>query len=321
MSRFGLAAPGGSDGGPGGAQLGLGTAALGRPAYITTGHGEDLAGHTSVEAMRTNALAVFDAAFDAGVRYFDTARSYGRAEEFLAHWLSERSPEGVFIASKWGYEYVGEWNVDAPVHEVKDHGLEAFRRQASESRALLGDRLNLYQIHSVTPDSPALTDTDLHRELADLKDAGVNIGLSTSGPAQPEVLARIGAIEVGGEPLFDAVQVTWNLLEQSASEALCELSASGVVVILKEVLANGRLTARGDRGHLAVVDGAPPEPAALAAALAQPFADVVLSGALTGDQLLNNMRATEATMVAADPHGLAMDPHEYWRERSGRNWT
>ena len=64
--------------------LGLGLAALGRPAYINLGHGQDLAGRTDVGAMERNAHEVLDAAYAGGVRYVDAARSYGRAEEFLA---------------------------------------------------------------------------------------------------------------------------------------------------------------------------------------------------------------------------------------------
>src|SRR3712207_937828 len=70
--------------------VGLGLAALGRPAYITLGHAGDLGPDRSVEALRDLTHAVLDAAYAAGVRYFDAARSYGRAEEFLASWLAER---------------------------------------------------------------------------------------------------------------------------------------------------------------------------------------------------------------------------------------
>src|SRR5262249_51543427 len=70
------------------AQLGLGLAALGRPGYITLGHGEDLGGETSVAAMERHCHVMLDAAWTAGVRWFDAARSYGRAEQFLASWLA-----------------------------------------------------------------------------------------------------------------------------------------------------------------------------------------------------------------------------------------
>ena len=38
--------------------------------------------------MEARGHAVLDEAWAAGVRYFDAARSYGRAEEFLARWLA-----------------------------------------------------------------------------------------------------------------------------------------------------------------------------------------------------------------------------------------
>src|SRR5437764_5603476 len=106
----------------GGAQIGLGLAALGRPAYINIGHGRDLGPDRSVEALRERAWSVLDAARAAGIRYFDAARSYGRAEEFLGGWLTERriAPGELTVASKWGYTYVAEWRVDADVNEVKD---------------------------------------------------------------------------------------------------------------------------------------------------------------------------------------------------------
>src|SRR5690242_13859672 len=93
--------------------IGLGLAALGRPAYITTGRDEDLGegDDRSVESMETRSHAVLDAAGDVGIRYLDAARSYGYAERFLASWLRARSidPNDVTVGSKWGYRYVGEW--------------------------------------------------------------------------------------------------------------------------------------------------------------------------------------------------------------------
>src|SRR5882724_3434012 len=102
--------------------IGLGLAALGRPGYINLGHAGDLERRYDVAAMRDHAHAVFDAAWAGGVRYFDAARSYGRAEEFLASWLAVRSiaPEALTIGSKWGYAYMAGWQATAEVHEVKE---------------------------------------------------------------------------------------------------------------------------------------------------------------------------------------------------------
>src|SRR5271165_1955455 len=100
--------------------LGLGLAALGRPGYINLGHATDLAFDYDVAAMEARAHAALDAAWLAGVRYFDAARSYGRAEEFLGRWLAARRipPGAAAIGSKWGYVYTAAWQVVAERHEV-----------------------------------------------------------------------------------------------------------------------------------------------------------------------------------------------------------
>src|SRR5690242_21906168 len=68
-------------------RFGLGLAAVGRPGYINLGRDRDLPADRTVEALRERSYQLLDAAYAAGVRYFDVARSYGRAEEFLAGWL------------------------------------------------------------------------------------------------------------------------------------------------------------------------------------------------------------------------------------------
>src|SRR5580765_8059729 len=90
-------------------RFGLGMAALGRPAYITVGHEGDLPQGRSIEAVEAHAHRVLDRAFATGIRYFDAARSYGRAEQFLRAWVDSRGirPAEVVVGSKWGYRYTG----------------------------------------------------------------------------------------------------------------------------------------------------------------------------------------------------------------------
>jgi aryl-alcohol dehydrogenase-like predicted oxidoreductase len=189
--------------------IGLGLAALGRPGYLNLGHGDDLGSDRSVAALEVRAHAVLDAAHDAGVRYFDAARSYGRAEAFLASWLRRRglAPGEVTVGSKWGYTYTAEWQVQADPPEVKDLSVDTFRRQLGETRELLGDHLSLYQIHSATLESGVLDDAAVRDALAELRAGGVSVGLTTSGPRQAETVRR--AISVAG---FDTVQATWTEL-------------------------------------------------------------------------------------------------------------
>lgn len=283
--------------------------------------------------LRGRCHDVLDAAYAGGVRYLDVARSYGRAEEFLAQWLAARpAVDDVVVGSKWGYRYVGEWQLDAPVHEVKDHSVAAFREQLTATRALLGDRLSIYHVHSVTFDSPALSDVRLHRELAVLRDAGVRVGLSTSGPAQAPVVRRALQVSVDGSPLFTSIESTWNVLEPSAGTALAEAAAAGVTVIVKEAVANGRLAPGSDDAAPAAVAarevarglGVGVDQVAIAAALAQPWAWRVLSGAVTVRQVRENL-AGERVHLEPDAvlalTGRAESPEAYWAARSARRWT
>src|SRR4051794_17708021 len=151
------------------ARIGLGLAALGRPGYLNVGHGADLGSDRSVDGLRRRSFEVLDAAYAAGVRYLDAARSYGRAEEFLGAWLRDRDPRDVVVGSKWGYVYTAEWEVDADPPEVKHHDVATFRRQLGETREHLGERVALYQIHSATPDSGVLADGEVLDALAALR--------------------------------------------------------------------------------------------------------------------------------------------------------
>ncbi len=299
--------------------IGLGLAALGRPGYINLGHGADLETGRSVAAMRARAESMLEAAYVAGVRYFDAARSYGRAEEFLAGWLEARD-HSVTVGSKWGYTYTAGWDVDAAVHEVKDHSLAAFERQLAETGSLLGDRLDLYQVHSATLDTGVLEDEALHRRLGQLRDTGVTVGLSTSGPRQRETILRALGIEIDGHPLFGAMQATWNLFETSAAPALAAAAAAGRGVIVKEALANGRLTHRNQELPPVLATHDAPDAVALAAALSQPWVSVVLSGATTREQLASNLHALTLTDLPDLAH-LAEDPDRYWALRSSLPWT
>jgi aryl-alcohol dehydrogenase-like predicted oxidoreductase len=302
-------------------RIGLGLAALGRPAYINLGHAVDVAGDTQVAALERHAHAVLDAAYAGGVRYFDAARSYGKAEAFLGSWLSRRGlgRGEVTVGSKWGYRYTGGWRLDAEVHEVKELDASMLGRQLAETRELLGEHLCLYQIHSATLESGVLEDRDVLGALAQLRATGVLIGLTTSGPQQGATIER--ALEVGG---FDCVQSTWNLLERSAGGALAAAHAAGLGVIIKEALANGRLTGRGDVPELldaARRAGVTPDALALSAVLDQPWVDIALSGAATVGQIESNLGALSVSGEAAALEQLAENPDTYWQKRSELTWN
>jgi aryl-alcohol dehydrogenase-like predicted oxidoreductase len=230
--------------------------------------------------------------------------------------------------------YTAGWRVEAEKHEVKDHSLPVLLRQYAESRALLAGHLRVYQIHSATNDSGVLDNREVLNALAQLKADGVRVGLSLSGPRQGETLRRALAISIDGVRLFDCVQATWNLLERSAGTALAEAHAAGMGVVIKESLANGRLTSRNDdpafapRRRILEAEaerlGTTMDALALAMAVAQPWADVVLSGAVTGEHLASNLGALAVALDEAAQRQLRTleEPAEaYWARRGQLAWN
>ncbi|MCD2186825.1 aldo/keto reductase [Actinomycetospora soli] len=303
-------------------EFALGLAALGRPTYVNVGRDGV---HRSVDELRALAHATLDAAWAAGVRRVDAARSYGRAEEFLAGWLATDAARrrDCVVSSKWGYRYTAGWDPDAKVHEVKEHTLAHLRSQWAETRAVLGVP-DLYQVHSLTTDSPLFDDGPLQAALAELRDDGVRLGFSTSGPDQPDAVRRGLALEVGGAPLFTAVQSTWNLLETSVGPALADAHDAGALVLVKEGVANGRLVVDppAPLGRVAATHGVGADAVALAAIAAQPWADVVLCGAAGPGQLRSNLAPVSLTdddLAALD--ALATPAGEYWTARRAMAWV
>jgi aryl-alcohol dehydrogenase-like predicted oxidoreductase len=318
--------------------IGLGLAALGRPGYINLGHEADLDATYDVAAMEQQAHQVLSAAWDAGIRYFDAARSYGRAEEFLGSWLRTRGIGirigEVTVGSKWGYTYTADWQINAAAHEVKEHSLEVLQRQIAESRDRLDSALGLYQIHSATLESGVLENRPVLDRLGELKEGGLRIGLSVSGPQQSAVIRKALKVEVDGRRLFNTVQATWNLLEQSAGAALAAAHEAGMGIIVKEALANGRLTIRNNdpsfEGKLAGLSdiasetGAGLDQIALAAVLNQPWVDTVLSGAATVAHIKSNSAAVNvgwSPEVAEQLLQLAESPSVYWQTRARLSWN
>jgi aryl-alcohol dehydrogenase-like predicted oxidoreductase len=315
-------------------RLGVGLAAVGRPGYINLGRALDLPAARTPEALLERSATLLDAARAAGVRYVDVARSYGKAEEFLATWLRNRAVprDALTVGSKWGYRYTAGWSVDAAIHEQKELSLARFTTQVAETRALLGDRLDVYAIHSATTESGALTDAALLRALIDGRRRGAYraVGFTLSGPESARALELGLAARVDGERVFDVVQATFNCLEPSPAPRRTEAHDAGLGVIVKEAHANGRLTDANDRPEDAAMlvrlrgVGLPIDRLAIAWILGHPIVDVVLSGAATPAQLASHVAAVELDLddgargaVAA----VAESPERYWATRASLPWT
>jgi aryl-alcohol dehydrogenase-like predicted oxidoreductase len=312
--------------------MGLGLAALGRPGYINLGHGKDLNQNYEVAAMEDHSHQMLELAYNRGIRYFDAARSYGKAEQFLSSWMGDK--KDITIGSKWGYTYTADWKVDAKYHEIKEHSVDVLNRQWEETLETFKRAPDIYHIHSASIESGVLDNNQVLDRLWELKDKGLIVGLSLSGPRQSDTLEKSIEIKSGDAQLFQSVQVTWNVLERSTSQMIEKASVAGYGIIAKEALANGRLTERNSDGsfieklntltEIAAKHQVGVDAIAIAYVLQQPWASVVLSGAARQSHLISNLKAFEIKLTPNDLHKLdelKETPENYWQTRSNLRWN
>jgi aryl-alcohol dehydrogenase-like predicted oxidoreductase len=177
------------------------------------------------------ALELMDAAWEAGITWFDTADAYGggRSETYIGEWIRSRRPEGLRLTTK-------TYN---PMDEGEDHGLAPgrVRRQVEASLRRLGvERVDLYLAHEWDPDVPVAEVAGVFEELAAAGKIGA-YGLSNVGGGQLRV-----ALEAGS---FAAVQNSYSLLDRDAeTEVLPLCGANGLWFQAFSPLAGGWLTGK-----------------------------------------------------------------------------
>ena len=313
-------------------QLGLGTAAIGRPEYINI----RAKSHEVLDlnAFKKQGFNVLEEAYKLGVRYFDTAPGYGMAETLLLEWLQTKNDPTIIIATKWGYTYVANFNPNAKVHEVKAHSLEKLNEQWNVSKAF-SSHLKVYQIHSATLETGVLENEKVLHRLAQLKaECNIKIGITTTGENQIEVIKKALESHIEGEQLFDAFQITFNVLDQSLINISEDLIRSNKQIIIKEALANGRLFRTESYNHYRklynLLDELALKYKTTADAVLLKFCtqtipnSIVLSGASNGLHLLSNLKMNAITLANDDIEKLLsfkISPSKYWDERKRLKWN
>lgn len=314
-------------------KIGLGLAALGRPEYINLNDGSSQ--DKSQMAFMKNAFEVLNFAYNNGVRYFDTAPSYGKGEQFLIDWNTNYEYADVTLSTKWGYTYVADWELGySGAHEVKEHSLNKLISQWKTSKKLQ-PALKIYQVHSATFESGILENKAVLNKLYEIKtQTGLQIGITTSGVKQSEIIEAALKVKINNEDLFDSYQVTYNILEQSTYIILKELLKQQKTVIIKEGLANGRLFKNEEFSHYHEVYNALDTLAkkynvgtdAIALRFVMDYLEptYVLSGALSKEHLKQNIKAQSFALEAKELEVLnsfKTSPHNYWKERSELPWS
>ena len=199
------------------------TAILGRTGLRVSRLGVGLAeiGRYSVDEPQ-QAERVLSSALDAGVTFLDTAECYGNSEELVGNAVSHRRDEYV-LATKAGHVPRGSSGEPWTGKTVGD-GID------NSLRRLKTDCVDLVQVHAYDISAP--TPDDVLRALTDARDAGKTRFLGYSGENEDAVWA----LQTG---LFDALQTSFNLVDQCARHLLFELAgANGVGIIAKRPIAN-----------------------------------------------------------------------------------
>jgi aryl-alcohol dehydrogenase-like predicted oxidoreductase len=312
--------------------LGLGTAALGRPQYINIRQGNFK--NLDLNSFKKQGLQVLEEAYNLGVRYFDTAPGYGLAEGLLLEWLQTKKDPSIQVATKWGYTYVANFDANAKVHEIKEHSLSKLNEQWDTSKAF-ASHLKVYQIHSATIETGVLKNDSILNRLAMLKhEYGLEIGITTTGTNQTEVIKKALDIEVEGHALFDTFQVTYNILDQSLETISNVLTKQGKKIIIKEALANGRLFRNRNYNHykelyttlekLAKKHKIGTDAIALKFCQQNMQKSIVLSGASNSEHLESNLKMKTISLSQEELRELknhSIPASNYWLERKKLIWT
>ncbi len=174
-------------------------------------------------------MELLERAFTLGIRYFDTAPSYGISEERIGHFLRSLPPAGraaLRIATKFGEH----WDAAAGEPFV-DHSYDALSRSLDGSLKRLG-RVDILQLHKTTPE--ALRSPDVGRAWQYAASCGVPaIGASVSDLES----ARIAL----ADPSFQILQFPYNAVQTTFGDVLRQAAARGMRVAINRPFGMGRM--------------------------------------------------------------------------------
>jgi aryl-alcohol dehydrogenase-like predicted oxidoreductase len=173
----------------------------------------------ALELSEAQADRIINGALDRGVRVFDTARSYGLAEERLARHLGRRRDEAVLVTKGgYGVEGIPDWTGTAVSLGIN-----------RALRTLKTDRIDVFLLHSCA--ELVLGDDAVLQALVEAKAAGKVRAVGYSG--DNHALAVAAEIE-----LFEVFECSLNPADQANRPTIEAIRASGRGVIAKRPLGN-----------------------------------------------------------------------------------
>lgn len=200
-------------------------------------------------ADETTAHAIMDAAFDAGIYFFDTADIYsmwiegnsgGESEEIIGRWLKTKDRRNLIVATKVrGRMWDGPNGDGLSRHHIIQAVEDSLRR-------LQTDYIDLYQTHWPDDDTPM---EETMRALDDLVQAGKVRYLGTSNHPPSLLVESLWVSDKAGISRYDTLQPHYSMLHRKEYEQelvkVCEKNQIGVIPY--SPLAAGFLTGKFTR--------------------------------------------------------------------------
>ena len=194
--------------------------------------------------MRTDearTAEIVNAAIDAGITFFDTARMYGggKSEEFLGAAVKGKRDQ-VLIATKFGAWMSSDDNGNG--------SRDTIMKQAEASLTALGtDYIDLYQMHYVDPVTPI---EETLQALNDLVEQGKVRHIGCSNFTGWQIADAAWIAQTQGLTPFVSLQNEWSLLVRGIeNEVLGACERFGLGVLPYFPLASGVLTGKVKRGE------------------------------------------------------------------------
>jgi aryl-alcohol dehydrogenase-like predicted oxidoreductase len=188
-----------------------------------------------------DALAVLDAALDAGVTFVDTADVYGdgRSERLVGRMLAARGDDRPFVATKMGRR---------AEQLPENYSRENFRAWNDRSRANLGvDTLDLVQLHC--PPTPVYSTDAVFDALDEMVQEGRIADYGVSVETAEEALTAIA------RPQVASVQIILNAFRlKPLEQVLPAAREAGVGIIARVPLASGLLSGKYDESTTFAAD-------------------------------------------------------------------
>ena len=230
------------------------------------------------------AETVLNAVLDAGVTFIDTSNDYGRSEEFIGRYISQRRSE-YYLATKCGCRPGG-----GPHIWTRDN---LFRGLEESLQRLKTDHVDLMQLHN--PTVQECEDGELVEGLQEMQRQGKvrHIGISTTVPHLPTYT---------GLGVFDAFQIPYSALQREHEDWIAHASDAGIGTIIRGGVAKGepgpgvgRDDVWGKFGEAGLddlrADDESPTSFILRYTLAHPQIDTTIVGTMQTDHLDENLRA------------------------------